>query len=247
MLTAVSAYCLVTLHEKQYVLGFYRERTSQMPLPSAYRLDGKATSETVSADLSMEPLNLFLYENRYLTTPIVFRASESNRFTPLHEISSTGLRHIARMPRVGAAGTTIADITYPPETMQADLTVVPSVGQIHLLLPDPHWVETEGSTVGELRRWLSVSGKFVVIGSLTDQVRLTVEMAAGPDLRPDNRIEVYFAGRLLQSFAPGDLPVRIDAPLAAQAGPETEGEIRITGSAAGGRQVSVAQLRSFPR
>jgi hypothetical protein len=247
MLTAVTAYCLVTLVEKRHILGFYGERTSQMPLPSAYGLAGKAKSETVSADLSGEPLNLFLYQNRYLTTPIVFRASESNRFVLPLGISSAAPRYVARMPRIGPPGTTVADITYPAETMSADLTVVPAAGQIRLLLPDPHWAETEGESVGELRRWLSVSGKFVVFGSLADQMHLAVQMAAGPDLRPDNRIEVFFAGHLLQSIAPKDLPVRIDAPLAVQAGPETEGEIRIVGPAAGTRQVSVGQLRSFPR
>jgi hypothetical protein len=131
--------------------------------------------------------------------------------------------------------------------MPADLTVVAAAGQIHLLLPDPHWLAPEGETVGQLRRWLSVSGKFVVFGSLTDRMRLTVQLAAGPDLRPDNRIEVYLAGHLLQSIDPRDLPFRIDAPLAMQAGPETEGEIRIVGSAAGIRQISVEQLRCVLR
>jgi hypothetical protein len=131
--------------------------------------------------------------------------------------------------------------------MPAELTVVPAAGQIHLLLPDPHWLAPEGETVGQLRRWLSVSGEFVVFGSLADRMHLAFQVAAGPDLQPDNRIEVYFAGHLLQSIAPRDLPVQIDAPFAMQAGPETEGEIRIVGSAAGIRQVSVAQLRCVPR
>jgi hypothetical protein len=243
-LIVITAYCLVTFVEKQHILQIYRERTSHMPLPSAYSLDGKPTSETVSADLSAEPLNLFLYENRYSVTPIVFRSSESNRFALLHGIGSAAPRYIARIPSIGVAGAPLADITYPAETMRADLTVVAAAGQIHLLLPDPHWLAPEGETVGQLRRWLSVSGKFVVFGPLTDQMHLALQMAAGPDLRPDNRIEVYFAGHLLQSLDPTDLPFRIDTPIAMQAGPETEGEIRIVGSAAGIRQVSVAQLRS---
>ena len=247
MLTAITAYCIITFIEKQHILELYGERTSHMPLPLAYELDGKATSETVSADLSAEPLNLFLYENRYLTTPIVFRATESNRFSLLHGTGSAAPRYIARMPWVGVGGTTVADITYPAATMPVDLTVVPAAGQIHLLLPDPHWLAPDGETVGQLRRWLSVSGKFVVFGSLTDRMHLAVQVAAGPDLQPGNRIEVYFAGHLLQSIAPRDLPVHIDAPLAMQAGPETEGEIRIVGSAAGIRQLSVAQLRCVPR
>ena len=243
-LAAIAAYCLVTFVEKQHILQFYRERTSHMPLPSAYRLDGKATGETVSADLSGEPLNLFLFENRYSVTPIVFRSSESYRFAPLQGTGSAAPRYIARMPSLGVAGAPLADITYPAEIMPADLMVVPAAGQIHLLLPDPHWLAPEGETVGKLLRWLSVSGRFVVFGPLTDRMHLALQMAAGPDLRSDNRIEVYFAGHLLQSIDPTDLPIRVDTPLAMQAGQETEGEIRIVGSVAGIRQISVAQLRS---
>jgi hypothetical protein len=246
MLAAFAIYCIVALVEKQrHILGFYADRSAQLPIPSTYRLNGKANREAVSADLSGEPLNLFLYENRYQTTPVVFRASESYRFGPLGT-GPAAPRYIARMPTIGALGARLADITYPSETMSADLTIVPATGQVHLLLPDPHWVDTEGMTIKKLRRWLSVSGKFFVFGPLTDQMNLAVEIAAGPDLRPDNRIEVYFAGRLLRSVAPNELPVGIDAPLAAQPGAETEGEIRVTGPTGGIRQVSVAQLQSFP-
>jgi hypothetical protein len=248
VLAAVAVYCLVAFVQKQrHILGFYAARIAQMPMPSAFRLDGKVKSETVLADLSGEPLNLFLYENRYLTTPIVFRPSESYRFTPLHGAMPATPRYIARIPWIGPSGARLADITYPAETMPAELMIVPAVGQIHLLLPDGNWGETEGGAAGGFSRWLTVSGKFIIFGSLTDQARLTLEMSAGPDLRPDNRIEVYFAGHLLQSVAPGELPVSVDVPLAAQTDPESVGEIRITGLAVGTRQVSVAQLRSFPR
>jgi hypothetical protein len=144
-------------------------------------------------------------------------------------------------------GTTVADITYPAEITSVALKIVPAAGQIHLLLPDPHWLAPEGDTVGELRRWLSVSGKFVMFGQFADQRSLVFQVAAGPDLRPDNRIEIYIEGQRLQSIAVNTLPTRINVPLAAQSGAEVAGEIRIAGPASGIRQVSVAQMRIIPR
>jgi hypothetical protein len=150
------------------------------------------------------------------------------------------------MPRVGVAGITVADITYPAITTPDALTVMPAAGQIHLLWPDPHWLAPEGEEVGKLHRWLSVSGKFVIFGPLV-QRSLAVEIAAGPGLRPDNQIVLYLGGQMVQSIAPNELPLSINAPITIQRGPETEGEIRIVGSAAGIRQISVSRLRSVPR
>jgi hypothetical protein len=72
------------------------------------------------------------------------------------------------------------------------------------------------------------------------------QVAAGPDLRPENRIEIYVGGQRLQSIGPNELPARINIPLAAQSSVEVVGEIRIAGPASGIRQVSVSQLRTIP-
>jgi len=246
LLPAVFAvYCLVGLVEKQrHILGPYGERTAGAPLPLAYRLGDEAVSGILSGDLSAEPLNLFLYENRYQTTRISFLTSESNRFGP--HVTATP-QYLARMSRVGFGGTTIADITYPAATTPKALTVTSAAGQIHLLLPDPHWQTPEGEEVGKLRRWLSVSGKFVIFGPLADRRSLDFEVAAGPDLRRENQIEIYVAGQLLQSVSPSELPISIHALLPLQVGPQAAGEVRIIGPTRGIRQISVAKLRTVPR
>jgi hypothetical protein len=77
--------------------------------------------------------------------------------------------------------------------------------------------------------------------------KLEVHLAPGPDLRADNRIEIYIAGQLVESVAPSDLPLVIRAPLAAQSSLEDQGEIRIVGPMAGIRQISVMHLGSVPR
>jgi hypothetical protein len=247
VLTVVSAYCLVTFIEKQHILRVYIEKTALMPLPTAYRLDEEVAGKTVSGDLSAEPLDLFFYENRHQTAQILFRPSESVRYARSRGSVSDGPQYIARMPRVGVAGLPVADITYPALARRDILTVVPAAGQIHLLLPDPHWLAPEGVDAGQLRRWLSVSGKFVIFGPFADQRSLAVQVSAGPDLRPDNQIEVYLAGQVLRTITPNELPIRIDAPLPIHLGSEAEGEIRVVGLAAGIRQISVTQLRTVLR
>lgn len=247
MLAAITAYCVVTLIEKQHILTSYRERTASMPLPFAYNLGGEGAGETISADLSAEPLNLFLYENRYHTAQILFRASESSRYALLDGSQSAEPRYVARMFQVGAMGTVVADITYCTQTAAATLKIVPAAGQIHLLLPDPHWLAPDGDTVDQLWRWLSVSGKFVVFGQFSNQRSVVFQLAAGPDLLQSNRIEIYIEGQRLQSISPDALPIRINIPLAPQPDSTVTGEIRIAGPVSGIHQVSIKQLRSVPR
>jgi hypothetical protein len=242
----IAAYCVVAFVEKMGVLGRYEERTAGMPLPSAYRLDAIGSSKVVFPDLSAEPLNLFLYENRYETTKILIRPSESYRFSPLGERTAEP-RDVARMFQVGNVESTLADITYPAEMAPPVLKTIPAAGQVHLYQPDNHWLPPEGNSVGLLSRWLSASGHFVIFGPLAANKKLEVHLAPGPDLRADNRIEIYIAGQLVQSVAPSDLPLVIRAPLAAQSSLEDQGEIRIVGPTAGIRQISVMHLGSVAR
>src|SRR5206468_3627428 len=118
----------------------------------------------VYPDLSGKPLNLFLYENRYQATRILFRPSETYRFSPLGTVSASEPRDVARMLEVGTIETRLADITYSAEASASVLKIVPAAGQVHLLEAERHWVQPEGETVGMLRRWLSVSGQFVIFG-----------------------------------------------------------------------------------
>jgi hypothetical protein len=243
----IVAYCVVAFVEKTDFLGRYREKTTAMPLPSTYRLQASHSDTSVYPDLSGMALNLFLYENRYRTTQILFRQSESGRFSPLGTVGATGPRDVARMLKVGIIGTTLADITYSAETSASVLKTVPAVGQIHLLEADSHWVQPDGEAVGTLRRWLSVSGQFVIFGPFGADRNLEANLAPGPDLRSDNRIEIYVAGQRIQTFAPNQLPLDISIPLPAQSNLEELNEIRISGATAGIRQITVAQLRSARR
>ena len=244
----IAAYCVVAFDGKLGVLGRYGERVAWLPLPSAYRLQASNSDNSVSADLSAEPLNLFLYENRYQAMHILFRASESDRFALPAGLETAAPRLIARVSHAGIPGSPVADVTYSVDLSMPVLKTVPAEGQIHLLLPNPQWLAAEGNVVGQLRRWLSVSGKFVVFGPFAANRRsLEAYLTEGPDLRRSNRIEIYFAGERIQSIAPDELPIRLSIPLAAQFNPEAEGEIRIVGPTAGRRQVSVAELRSVPR
>jgi hypothetical protein len=241
----VAAYCVVTLVEKGQILGRYGDRTSHMPRPSLYKLDTRDAEMYIYPDLSAESLNLFLYENRYGAAKIPFRESESARFAPSNGIEPATPSDVARMFRVGIAGTTLADITYSNDTAPAVLQIVPAAGQYHLLLPDPHWLAPEGETVDQLRRWLCVSGKFVMFGPISKQGMLSVQLAAGPDLRPDNRVDIYFGGQRLHSVSPNELPIQLGILLPTSFGRTNEAEIRIVGPFAGIRQISVAKLQAM--
>jgi hypothetical protein len=243
----IVAYCAVAFEAKTGVLGSYRERTAALPPPSAYRLSASYSGGGVYPDLSEQPLNLFLYENRNQAARILFRPSESHRYSPRGTADATGGRDVARMPRVGTFEAALADITYSAETPAADLRLVPAAGQIHLLEAESHWTQPEGETIGRLLRWLSVSGQFVIFGPFGANRSLEAHLAPGPDLRSDNRIEFHVAGQRIQTFAPDQLPLDLSIPLPAQSNLEELGEIRITGPTAGIRQISVAQLRSVTR
>jgi hypothetical protein len=163
LICLIGVYCAIAFIEKEKVLGIYRARTALMPLPSVYGLDPHSARATIYPDLSAEPLNLFLFQNRYGTTRIAFRASETTRFNPTRGLDAAAPRQVARLFRVGALGTTVADITYSPNPPSTVLGIAPLEGQTHLVQPDPHWLAPEGgSAVDLLWRWLSVSGKFVI-------------------------------------------------------------------------------------
>src|SRR5207244_8842124 len=85
----IVAYCVVAFEGKTSILERYGERTAAMPLPSAYRLPANPSGSSVYPDLSGKPLNLFLYENRYQATRILFRPSETYRFSPLGTVSAS--------------------------------------------------------------------------------------------------------------------------------------------------------------
>lgn len=247
LIVMIGAYCVVAFIEKQEVLERYRVRTAQAPLPAAYRLDQRSAGATVVPDLMEEPLNLFLYENRYGPAKITFRGSESNRYRPIEAIPQKP-DQVARVYVTGTLGTTVADITYPAAPVAPALQLAPLIGQTHLVQPDPHWLAPVGADPLSLWRWLSVSGKFLVYGPVArDERILAIDLAAGPDFGPENRVEIAIAGQPLLTVAAAELPRKVRIPLPALPNVENEAEIRITGPMGGIHQLSVMKLLSFAR
>ncbi|MEH2483585.1 hypothetical protein V1282_006942 [Nitrobacteraceae bacterium AZCC 2146] len=243
----IGAYCVIAFIQKQELLERYRERTALAPLPAAYRLDQKSAGATLVPDLMAEPLNMFLYENRYGAAKIAFRDPESNRYRPIDKAMAKP-DQVARMFVTGTLGTTVADITYPAAPPPPVLDIAPLIGQTRLVQPDHHWLGPEGAIANTLWRWLSVSGRFLIYGPLArNQRTLAVDLAPGPDLHSDNRIEFYVSGQHLLTISPGELPRQVTVPLPALSETENEAEIRIVGPAGGIHQLSVAKLLSFPR
>lgn len=248
LVTLIGSYCIVAFIEKGRVLDVYRDRTRLMPLPVDYSLGSIPAGAIVTPDLSAEPLNLFLYENRNGSVPISFGMAESNRFGMSPANPPTASREIVRVPRAGALGIVLADITYPGPLVGPMLTVISATGQTHLVQPDPHWLAPGIDASGSPWRWLSQSGRFVVYGPVPAGQRvLQVMLRTGPDLRPDNHVEIYLSGQRLLTVSPDQLPLQVEIGLPELAVAQTEGEIRIIGPATGIHQLSVAKLLSIPR
>lgn len=242
---SIGCYCAVAFVEKREVLARYRDRTALLPLPANYRLPAGAEG-TLVPDLSAEALNLFLYENRFGSARIAFRTTESNRYRAVAGVA--GPDRIARLFHAGALGTTVADITYPDGFSSPVVQTEPAIGQTHLVQPDPHWLGPTGLRIGFLWRWLSVSGGFIIYGPLSGGQRtLHVNLAAGPDMLPENRVEIYVSGERLLTVSPAEMPLRAAIALPALAKSENDGEIRIVGPSGGIHQLSVGNLRSVPR
>jgi hypothetical protein len=247
LIVLIGAYCVVAFIEKQEVLERYRTRTALAPLPAAYRLDQRSAGAIVVPDLMAESLHLFLYENRYGPAKIVFRASESNRYRPIEAISQTA-NQVARVYVSGTLGATVADITYPPSPVSPALQLAPLIGQTHLVQPDPNWLAPGGADSMSLWRWLSVSGRFLVYGPIASDERiLAMDLAAGPDFGPENRVEISIAGQRLITLAASELPRKVRISLPALPDVENEAEIRIAGPMGGIHPLSVMKLLSFAR
>ncbi|MEH2470454.1 hypothetical protein V1281_000301 [Nitrobacteraceae bacterium AZCC 2161] len=242
---SIGCYCAVAFVEKREILARYRDRTALLPLPASYRLPSAAEG-TLVPDLSADVLNLFLYENRFGSTRITFGATESNRYRAVAGVA--GPDRIARLFHAGALGTTVADISYPDGFSSPVVQTEPAIGQTHLVQPDPHWLGPTGLRIGLLWRWLSGSGGFIIYGPLSGGQRtLHVNLAAGPDMRPDNQVEIYVLGQRLLTVSPAEMPLRATIALPALAKSENDGEIRIVGPAGGIYQLSVGNLRSLAR
>jgi hypothetical protein len=174
--------------------------------------------------------------------------AESSRFGMSSANPETASREVVRVPRAGALGIVLADITYPEPLVGPMLTVAPLAGQTHLVQPDPHWLAPEIDASGSPWRWLSQSGRFLLYGLVPKGQRvLQMTLRAGPDLHPDNYVEIYLSGQRLQTVLPDQLPLQVEIGLPELTVAQTEGEIRIAGPVTGIHQLSVAKLLSIPR
>lgn len=93
-------------------------------------------------------------------------------------------------------------------------------------------------------RWLSEKGEFVVFVSDPAIFRFVqVRVYPGPDLRPENIIEIALNGTVLRTLSPMDLPANLVLPVGKLAAGSNEGAVLVLGPRGGPRQVSVARLQ----
>jgi hypothetical protein len=75
------AFCLVAYNQKIFLLSIYRSETKRGRLPAEYRGPSSLTAAEL-AQLSMEQLNLYLYENRMNPQRVAIPPGRTVRFIP---------------------------------------------------------------------------------------------------------------------------------------------------------------------
>ncbi|TAL75469.1 MAG: hypothetical protein EPN76_14825 [Burkholderiaceae bacterium] len=192
----------------------------------------------VIPDFTGGSLDLFLYINRFSTTKLAFDTSESYRYDPLIQ-PKVGMPFV-RLSAPGYGGNIFADITHKtPWAVGLHLTEYDDA----IIVSGAGWLPPDGSSGETMFRWLSSKGEFTVFqaGPL-EKRHIRMNIYRGPDLSPENRIEIQINGSVLKTIRPKDLPLQLDLiPGNLKCGANV-GAIVIYGPNEGIRQVSVAKL-----
>jgi hypothetical protein len=187
---------------------------------------------------------MFLYVNRWQPTPISFDAEESPRYIPNKTISSKNTSYVFRMGHVRYQGLEFIDINRPGTSDIPAATELISVKNYVKLIHNStsHWVLMDGTLPKNQFRWLSKEGDFEVL-SLSNEGNLSLEISAGPDLAPENTIQLLIDGAILEEIHPDKLPVKLQIPITNSGNKyRFNGQIKILGPVTGIRQVGVARI-----
>ena len=151
-------------------------------------------SAQVIPDIERNSLDLFLYVNRYGNHQIVSPAAVSYRFSFSHQKVDRGA-FVARFLRLGIAGHPLADITARGVLSGSEaVSLLPASGEV-LVVRSSDWLDPEGSKIGSMFRWLSGTGKFIVLGPEKEGCTLSARLSRGPDLHGYNAVRIIVGGK----------------------------------------------------
>ncbi len=116
-----------------------------------------------------------------------------------------------------------------------------------LQIKPPNWLTPEGSSGEKMFRWLSSKGAFELFATYPSQIGMVrLNIYPGPDLLPENSIEIQINGVVLRTFKPKDLPLRLDLPVANLNPGGNKCAVEVLGPVGGIRQVGVGNMSVLP-
>jgi hypothetical protein len=241
------SFSMIALPNKFNEMNNYYQIVKATPSLNSYELSGFTydTNSSVRADLYGEPLNMFLYVNRWQTTPLIFYPEESYRYIPNNTSSSRIATHIFRMGHTSYREHEFIDINRPRDpVIPPTAELIPMKNYVRLIHnSSSNWLTMNGNLLPQNQfRWLSREG-FFEIYSPSDKGHLNVELAAGPDIGSENLIQVIIDGKVLEEIQPERLPVKLKIQITNESYKNRiECQIKILGPQKGIRQISVAGL-----
>lgn len=240
----VVTFAALAYPEKLKILDSYASAVNGIPhLHELKLLQQPSGVRAVIPDFVGDSLDLFLYVNRFDITRFAYNASESYRYRPTIR-PDVGMPFV-RLSVPGYLDKIFADVTH----------AVPWVHGLYLVSYDnairvngPGWLPPEGSSGLNMFRWLSGKGAFTLFAKGPSQSRhIRMNIYPGPDLLPENWVEVQLNGLTLSTVRSKDLPLRLDLGTGGLKPGPNKGRIVVHGPAGGIRQVSVARLVALPR
>jgi len=264
-LIALSGYLVITLPNKQEIFREYISNIKAGPELAKYSYESKTGIKGILVDLQGFPLHLFLYVNRWRPIPLYFESDarytifldknmnasyvfqekiNSDAQYKIFLDKNMNVSHVFRMGYPNIADSGFTDINRPRFFGQPAMAELVDAKGYLRLIPGEGWLPAEGARPEVLFRWLSGAGRFQIFGLERDRgAKLHAYISPGPDLLPENRIEIVLENQVLVVLGPWQLPKEISIEIPSMdVASAASGIIRVTGPSGGIRQISVAAL-----
>ena len=199
--------------------------------------------KSVDVDIQGPALNLFLYQNRMTELPISFTATDTIRFYRIYNVTPADGEWVFHMSHPNTLQSKFWDITQPPTASNViEAQLVKRSNYVKIFTAQSNWIPMEGKDSSDGMRWLSNNGSFVIMSCDPNSV-LHIYIGGGPDLTPDNKIQIIINSEIVSNLTPYELPKELNLKISnVKIKSDVNGEIKIIGPQSGIRQIRVARL-----
>jgi hypothetical protein len=238
----VGVFLHAAIKSKIGVLREYEEHVRAGPTLGDYVLASTHRNECIMPDLEGIPLNLFLYMNRWGTTPIAFDGSI--RFDAA--IKTGFPDKVFRMEHPSTPDAIFLDINRPKSDGLRQAAEIIVLKHYLRIVPGNGWLPVYGDDPRTSFRWMGQKGDFNLWMSAAEPrlLVLHVTVRKGPDFPSNGTIDVFLDGKTLATVGADELPCTKDIVFK----PSTSGtailpgSLVVRGNSVGVRQLSVSEL-----